>query len=373
MAGIYIHIPFCKSKCSYCDFYSVANSSYISDFVIALHSEIDLKKEALSSQIVDTIYFGGGTPSQLNVQQIKDILQHLFDSYNISKNAEITLEANPDDLTLQYLTLLKTSSINRLSIGLQSLDNDILQVMKRRHSAKEAVESVLLASKLGFSNISIDLIYGIDGLSNASWEQMLNEALSLPVSHLSAYHLGIEEGTLLYRQYKQGKHIKINEDKSFEQYNILVKIARHCGFEQYEISNFAKKQMVSKHNSAYWNEQEYLGLGPSAHSYIDNKRFFNTSNIKQYCSAIDSGESYFEIETLSLNDRINERIMLKLRTTNGLNLRDFKRDFGIKVLNRLNEKITGLNPKYYQINKEQLKLNSSGLFISDSIMAILFE
>ena len=373
MAGIYIHIPFCKSKCSYCDFYSIANKTKLSRFVDNLRREIELRKSTFSGKVVETIYFGGGTPSILTVEQIQVIIGDIFEHYEVSNNAEITLEANPDDLSKDYLKSLKEGYVNRLSIGIQSLDDNILKLMRRRHTAKEAIDVVEYSSSLGFSNISVDLIYGIDGLDNILWRDTVMQTLSLPVQHLSAYHLGIEEGTLLHRMYKEGRHQKMDEKNSYQQYEILIKISQKLGVLQYEISNFAKSGFTSKHNSAYWNGLEYLGLGPSAHSYYNNKRFYNFSNLDEYCTLIENNKNTFDFEEIGLEERINEMIMLHLRTTNGLEMSKFKKKFGGIAAARLLKKTLSLNPEHYNINKNNLSLTRSGMFISDSIIVDLIE
>lgn len=373
MVGIYIHIPFCKSKCSYCDFYSIANKSKLNRFVENLRREIKLRKSIFNGKTVETIYFGGGTPSILTVKQIQSIIEDIFMHYEVSNNAEITLEANPDDLSKDYLKSLKEGYVNRLSIGIQSLDDNILKLMRRRHTSKEAIDVVESAANLGFSNISVDLIYGIDGLEKKLWEETIEQTLSLPVQHLSAYHLGIEEGTLLHRMLREGRHKKMNEKNSYEQYEILIDVAKKFGVLQYEISNFAKSGFVSKHNSGYWNGLEYIGFGPSAHSYYNNKRFYNFSNLDEYCMLIENNENTFDFEDIGFEERINERIMLHLRTTNGLDISNFKKEFGESAADRLLKKTLSLNPEHYNINKNNLSLTRSGMFISDSIIVDLIE
>ncbi|MDD3859497.1 MAG: radical SAM family heme chaperone HemW [Bacteroidales bacterium] len=372
MCGIYIHIPFCKSKCSYCDFYSVSNSSAINGFVDALVKEIAIRKNEIKGKLVETMYFGGGTPSILNISDINKILEIIYNNYNISKIAEITLEANPEDLTVNYLTELKKSKINRLSIGLQSTDDYFLKLMRRRHSAEVGINSVYIANKIGFENISVDLIYGLEGLSQNLLKTELDKVLQLPVKHISAYHLGIEEGTLLYRRLKEGRISIIDEKTSFDQYNLIVNMTGNAGFYQYEISNFGKQGFVSIHNSSYWIRKEYLGFGPSAHSFIDNTRTYNNSSVASYCEKSNNGKRHFESETLSKSDHINETIMLSLRTIAGLNMKELEKSFGDIQVNRIKSVLKKTNPRYYKIENDFLKLTTQGMFVSDTIISSLF-
>lgn len=373
MGSIYIHIPFCASKCSYCDFYSIANQALISEFLSALLIEIENRKEIFSKQNITTIYFGGGTPSLLSTNQIQIILDKIYSTYNIIENPEISLEANPEDLSLDYLNDLCKTDVNRLSIGLQSLDNKLLKLMRRRHNSEIALKSVIDAFNLGFTNISLDLIYGIAGLTNSDWRKHLETVLNLPITHLSAYHLGVEEGTLLNRKLKEGSFQIIDENTSFEHYQTLLEVSRNYGFEQYEISNFAKSGFESKHNSAYWIEAEYLGFGPSAHSYFDGKRFWNIANVKEYIDKIKNNSDTFEFEILSETDKLNEKIMLGLRTTKGLDLEIMETIFGEKPKQNLIKRLKLVNPKNYFLEEGVLRLTPVGIFVSNSIMEKLFE
>jgi oxygen-independent coproporphyrinogen III oxidase len=372
LAGLYIHIPFCKSKCSYCDFYSIANQKQKQDIIECLKLEIENKSQILNSAVVKTIYFGGGTPSVLCVDKISEIFEEVYTRYNIAKDAEVSFEANPEDLTVEYLTKLAKTPVNRLSIGIQSFDDNVLKIMRRRHNAKTAIESVYLAKETGFDNISIDLIYGIYGLSNIEWKIQIETALNLPINHLSAYHLGIEKGTLLYRKLIEDKFHEINESESFRQYEILIDTAKNKNFYQYEISNFAKDNFTSKHNSAYWNGNPYLGFGPSAHSFSENTRSFNVANVKEYIIAIKNKQTYFETEMLSEKDQINERIMLGLRTVKGINIDCFENSFGIDKRNELIEKLKLIKTDNFVLTKDYLVLTKSGMFLSDSIISALF-
>ena len=343
MSGIYIHIPFCKSKCSYCDFYSIANSKKLTDFMPALLKEIEVRKECLTDKNIETIYFGGGTPSQLYIQDIEIILNQIYTHFQIKADAEISFEANPDDLNINYLRALKNLGVNRLSIGLQSLNDDMLRFLRRRHTADDAISSVENADKCGFKNISADLIYGIPRLSEKMWQETLHKTLKLPIQHLSAYHLEIEENTLMYRQLKENKFQVIDEELSFTQYCDLLEISSTYNINQYEISNFSKLGYQSKHNSAYWSRIEYLGFGPSAHSYYQNKRAFNVSDLDLYCKQIKKSQPHYETETLSVLDHINEAIMLSLRTVDGININDFEKDFGSTQTEKLKSSLKTIN------------------------------
>lgn len=373
MAGIYIHIPFCKSKCSYCDFYSVANKQRIPDFVDALLLEFEKKKSIFDGKKVETIYFGGGTPSILEIYQIEMILSSLSRSFNIITYPEITLEANPDDLSENYLKELIKTGVNRLSIGIQSLDKDILRFLRRKHSAETAIKSIENAVTSGFDNISVDLIYGIPGLSDEKWKSNLINLLEQPVQHLSAYHLGVEENTLLHKQLQNKKFELVDEDTSFKQYSDLVDISSKMGFPQYEISNFARIGKQSRHNSAYWKGIEYMGLGPSAHSYYSQTRSYNTSNLADYIENIKLGQEISESENLNPQDLLNEAIMLSMRTVNGLNLIDFEKEFGSKSLKTILSKLNSIDTTHYSIQDSHLRLTKSGMFISDSLICELFE
>lgn len=373
MAGIYVHIPFCRSKCSYCDFCSVAIPSLKSDFLQALKSEFTYRSPQYRFETFNTLYIGGGTPSLLNISELETILKLLFSNFTFSKDCEITLETNPDDLSIEYLMQLKQLGVNRLSIGIQSLNDNTLKMMRRRHNADQAIKSVYNAAEAGFNNISTDIIYGIEGLSIAELKLQIKTMLSMPITHLSAYHLGIEKGTLLYRQQKDGKINKIDDEQSFNQYLTLIETTAKNGFEQYEISNFAKNEMISQHNSSYWKRTPYLGFGPSAHSFTGIQRFYNTSDVKKYISEGKNNIFTPEIETLSTNDIINETIMLELRTTKGIYLDKYLDNFGKEEYDNLFEKIRNINGNYYIINNNCLSLTLAGMFVSDNICETLFK
>jgi oxygen-independent coproporphyrinogen III oxidase len=282
VAGIYIHIPFCRQKCYYCDFYKTVNSSHTGKFLSALKLEILKRHNYIRGENIRTVYFGGGTPSVLTEGELNEILDVLNVHFHIEKGAEITFEANPDDLTPVYLQTLKRAGINRLSIGIQSFFDIHLRKMNRRHDSQQAVCAIDDAFEAGFENISTDLIYGLPGLTLQQWEESLRKMFSLPVAHLSAYHLTYHEGTAFYTWLKKGTLKELSENESVKQFNLLLDEASRAGFEQYEISNFARNGMYSKHNMAYWSGTKYLGLGPSAHSFNGASRQWNIAHIDAY-------------------------------------------------------------------------------------------
>jgi len=372
MAGIYIHIPFCRQKCYYCDFYKTVNNSLTSQFIKTLKKEILLRKNFTEGEKIETIYFGGGTPSVLKKEELEDILFFLKNEFPVSPDAEITVEANPDDLTPGYLNAIFESGINRLSIGIQSFQDEHLKKMNRRHSAKQAVDSILNAEKTGFQNISADLIYGLPNLTIKEWKQSLNEIFQLPVNHLSAYHLTYHEGTPFFTWLKKGTLKELSEQESVEQFNVLMDKCTEAGFEQYEISNFARDQRYSTHNTAYWTGETYLGLGPSAHSFNGRVRSWNVAHVESYIKAIEKGSSFFQQEKLSGNDRYNEYILTHIRTKCGVSLKYIREHFGEEKANLFRKDIE----KYVKNNllveqNGSLKITRKGLFISDDIMANL--
>lgn len=368
MPGIYVHIPFCKSKCIYCDFYSIALPSLIPDYCKALLSEIEQRKQIFSGKTINSIYFGGGTPSMLEIGAIDGIISSIRKNYIIDSNAEITLEANPENLNAEYLRGLRQIGINRLSIGIQSFDDATLKFLKRRHSASEAIESVETAAKCGFDNISIDLIYGISGLSDEQWRKELETAFSLPITHLSCYCLGIEEKTLLHKYLCENKYTPSDEETCLRQFLAFDKLSAEHGFDHYEISNAGKPDKHSRHNSSYWDRSEYLGLGPGAHSYYGNSRSWNIANVKEYIECISKGEPYSTSENLSPADILEETIMLGLRTAQGIKLSEIETNFGKVNADRIRIAISKLQAELYNLDGDNLKLTPNGMFVSDSII-----
>lgn len=373
MAGIYIHIPFCKTKCTYCDFYSSTDFARQDDLLRAMLQEIEERKSYLNEKI-STIYFGGGTPSVLEVADIHSILQAILSNFDVDKNAEITLEANPDDLTLKYLKELREIGINRLSIGIQSFDDKQLIAINRRHSAETALHSVKLAQKIGFDNISIDLIFGLPEQSLQSWKQQIDKAMTLDVQHISAYGLIYEENTPLWKQMKAGKITPTDDELSVAMYNYLVKTCTKNGFEQYEISNFSKSGFRSKHNSSYWEQTPYMGIGPSAHSYNVHSRQWNIASVEKYCQNIISGKNYFEKEILTEKDKYNDLVMVSLRTIEGINLDKIRNQFGEKKHDYcIKSAAKYIESRKLHINNNTLRLTSEGILISDKIIVDLMS
>jgi len=328
MPGIYIHIPFCKRKCHYCNFFSLASLKYRERFLDALNEEIFLEKNFLGNKPVESIYLGGGTPSYIRVSEISGILTNLKKYYAFAENIEITLEANPDDINPEMLGEYLELGINRLSIGVQSFFEEDLVYLNRIHSAERAIESVREAKEAGFSNISIDLIYGIPTLTLENWNRNLEIAFSLDVPHVSAYALTVEPKTPLDLMIRKGKLPAPEEEQVVEHFRILMQRMKAQGFEHYEISNFCKDGSYSRHNSMYWNGSHYLGLGPSAHSYNGTTRRWNVSNLFQYIDQIQRNDRFYESEELTDAQRYNEYVMVTLRTMWGCDLGKIRNDFG---------------------------------------------
>ena len=374
MAGIYIHIPFCIQRCSYCNFFSVVSINLVNEVINAIIKELSIRKDYLKNEPVQTIYFGGGTPSLLTIQQIEKLLNTVYTNFPVEQNAEITFEANPDDLTKNYLFDLKEVGINRLSIGIQSFDDDKLKILNRRHNATQAHEAVREAQKAGFNNISIDLIYGLPFQSLDEWGADLDKAFSLSIQHLSAYGLTFEEKTLLSKQ-KEKKIIEpADEELMIKMYELLLEESSKKGFDAYEISNFSLPGFYSRHNSSYWNQTPYLGVGPSAHSYNGISRQWNVAAIQKYTEGILKNSSFYEQEILSLEDRYNEYVLLGLRTKNGINIDALEQNFGTELKDFCLENIKTFidNEKAYRCGSF-LRLNTKGKLISDTIIAQLMK
>ena len=326
MAGIYIHIPFCKQKCTYCDFhFSTTFEVYRTEMIATICQEIVLRADELNKESIKSIYFGGGTPSLLREQELKDILTQIKRLFNIEENAEITLEANPDDIYHQQLKIWKDAGINRLSIGIQSFKAEDLSWMNRAHSVEEAENAVRLAQEAGFQNITVDLIYGLPNLSLEEWKVHIQRVLNMNVNHLSAYCLTVEEKTLLNKLVKEKKIIPANEDQQSDQFELLVSMTELAGFEQYEISNFAKNGHYAVHNTNYWTGKMYLGVGPSAHSFDGESRRWNVSNNRKYMESMGNDSSWFSDEKLSVNERWNELLLTGLRTNFGVSIDQLKK------------------------------------------------
>lgn len=372
MAGIYIHIPFCRQKCYYCDFYKTVNTTLTKAFISALKKEIAQRRNYLDKAEIETIYFGGGTPSVLLPGELEEILKEINNHFKFSDSAEITIEANPDDLTIDYLKQLYELGVNRLSIGIQSLQDELLEKMNRRHDTNQAIQAVENAAKTGFNNITVDLIYGIPGLRMEHWKQNLKKTFELPVQHLSAYHLTYHEGTPFYTWLKKGTLKEISEPESIRQFEILVETAEKNKFEQYEISNFAKDNMYSQHNSSYWLGISYLGLGPSAHSFNRNTRRWNVSHVESYISALEKQTNYFQEEQLSENEQYNEHILTRIRTKWGISAEELEKKFGAQKRVYFLKNIEKYLNSGLAVHADGIyKLTVKGLFVSDEIMANL--
>jgi len=370
MAGIYIHIPFCRQKCYYCDFYKSLKISLLKEYINALTKEACVRNNFFGNELISTIYFGGGTPSVLRPEQLEDILGTIYKYYAVSGNTEITLEANPDDLDINYLVRLHSAGINRLSIGIQSLYDQHLEKMNRRHTAKQARDSVNIAKQAGFKNISVDLIYGFPGLTADQWKSNLCEVFSMPVDHLSAYHMTYHQDTVFYKWLKKGIISELPETDSVNQFRILTDEAESAGFEQYEISNFAKNGIYSRHNTSYWTGEKYMGLGPSAHSYNGSQRSWNVSDLEKYIWSVNKNIQFFTEETLTVNNKYNEYILTNLRTKWGVSRVTLNKLFGEKkaaIFTESSEKYIDLK-KMYKKNGIYF-LTREGIFTSDDIIA----
>lgn len=373
MAGIYLHIPFCKQACHYCDFHFSTQQDSKADLVKSLSREVELQKNYLENETIDTVYFGGGTPSLLNEKELSSIFNSFHQHFKISKEAEITLEANPDDLTKENLTLFKNAGINRLSIGIQSFDDVILKFLNRAHSAGEALACVDLARNVGFGNISIDLIYTIPGQSDDLWKKNIERAIALSPEHISAYSLTIEEKTVFGNWKKKGKLKTEGDDFAAGQMELLMELLTTSGYEHYEISNFSKPNFHSRHNSSYWRQKKYLGVGPSAHSYNVNSRQFNISNNSLYIQSIAQGKIPSQIEILSQADKINDYLLTSLRTEWGCDLTYLQNELGYDLLNVSKKEVeVFLSHKFLELDGSTLLLTRKGKFLADKIAADLF-
>ncbi len=372
MSGIYLHIPFCKKRCYYCDFYSTTQLKQIPVLVEALKHELVLRKNYLPDEAVETVYFGGGTPSLLSTAELEAILEVIKQNYPLSADAEITIEANPDDLSDEYLQNLAKTPVNRISIGIQSFDDEQLKNMNRRHTALQGIEAVAKCKKHGFINLSIDLIYGLPGMQTDDWKKQLEQAAELDVPHISAYHLTYEKGTVFETRLQKNELHEISEATSLEQFKILMDWAKQNGYEHYEISNFARPGMNSKHNTSYWQQKAYLGIGPAAHSFDLKTRSWNISNLKEYLAGIEKNQPVIETEILSEIDRFNEYILTSLRTKWGIDFHFINNNFEGKFTNHIQIKsIPYINNNQLSYKDKTLSLTKIGLFIADSIITDL--
>ena len=393
MAGIYLHIPFCKQACFYCDFHFSTSLKKKDELISCLIKEIEIRKDELRNETIETIYFGGGTPSLLSIDEIESILKAIEANYNVIENPEITLEANPDDLSDKVIIELSKSSINRLSIGIQSFFEDDLQLMNRAHNAEEAKKCLSLATQ-HFDNITVDLIYGIPNMTAEKWQQNLQTVFDFGVNHISSYALTVEPNTVLDSFIKKGKYPSLNEKLAKQHFDILVAETAKQGFVHYEISNFGKPNFFSKHNTSYWHQKKYIGIGPSAHSFNKTHRSWNVANNTKYIKSILENKLPNEVEKLSKEDCFNEYIMTGLRTIWGVSLVKIETEFGLEFINRLEksaekfiledllviaretkqsffeDEITSSIPSHN--DNKILKTTKKGKFLADGIASDLF-
>ncbi len=373
MAGIYIHIPFCKQACYYCNFHFSTNISAKDEMVNAICRETFERKNYLQDSI-NTIYFGGGTPSLIGADSLHQILETLYKNFFISTGVEITLEANPDDITAESLAQWKSLGINRLSIGIQSFFEKHLQWMNRSHSALQAENCIKLALEAGFKNFSIDLIYGIPGLSKTEWSENMEKIIALNIPHVSCYALTVEPKTALQKMILLHKKEDVDQATQSDHFNMLLRKMKQAGYLQYEISNFAKAGFESKHNSSYWDEKKYLGLGPSAHSYNGESRQWNISNNALYLKNIEQSKPCFEIEYLSNIQKLNEYLMTSLRTSTGISLKKIKNLFGESIALDISRDATKwIEAGKLKNKKDHIILTNKGKFFADGIAADLFR
>ena len=369
MAGIYIHIPFCKQRCNYCAFYSSTLYNIKEEYADAVCKELLMRKEYIKGEEIKTIYFGGGTPSTLPITLLQKICNTIYKNYSVCSNAEITIECNPDDLTEEFLTVLRKLPFNRISMGVQSFSDRQLKRLGRRHNAEKARRAVGNVRAAGYKNISIDLMFALPGSTIEEWEESINEAISLNPEHISAYNLMYEEDTPLHRALQRGDFEELSEEENVEQFRMLIKRMKEAGYCHYEISNFAKPGYESRHNSSYWNDTAYIGCGAAAHSYNGDSREWNISDIKEYIKGIDSNNRNYEIEHLTEEERYNDAILTRLRTSDGIPLAWIKNKFS----QRLNSYMLNAAKKhieYGNIKKtdETLSLTEKGIFISDAVI-----
>ncbi len=372
MAGIYIHIPYCKQKCSYCDFHFSTNLQSKSLLIKAINKELELRKNEIN-QPLETIYFGGGTPSILSENELESIFETIYKNYSTSSIKEITLEANPDDLTKEKLAFLKSTPINRFSIGVQSFFEEDLRLMNRAHNAQEAEKSIKLTQDFGFENITIDLIYGSTTTTDEMWRENLKKAIELNVPHISSYALTVEEKTVLDHQIKKGETKPIDDNRQNDQFQILVDTLTANNFIQYEISNFGKENYFSHHNSNYWKGVPYIGIGPSAHSYNGKQRAWNIANNAKYIQSINQNILPDEIEILNESDQFNEMIMIGLRTIYGIDLNRINSEFSQQLIDSFYQEINQLlEENLIEKQGNKIILKPEAKFFADGIASRLF-
>lgn len=373
MSGIYIHVPFCKSKCAYCNFFSLVTEKKVDDYVEALKKEIVGRRSYLGDELVETIYFGGGTPSLLPTKYVEGILELLHKNYNIISTPEITLEINPDTIDKEKMFALKQLGVNRMSVGIQSFHDNDLRYLGRRHDSRHAMQVLEDLKAVDFEKITLDLIYGMPTLTEEKWNKNLDIFFSTGITHLSAYALTVEPKTILGQKIEKCELQGVSEEETIRHYDVLVERTKENGFEHYEISNFAKEGCRSQHNSIYWQDVKYLGLGPSAHSYDGNSRQWNVSNLTKYVQLVGSSEEYYEKEILTLDDKFNEYVMTSLRTSWGCDVEKIERDYGKSYASHFLKNVK----KYLEMGEMLMdagkySLTENGKLFADGIAADLF-
>lgn len=372
MAGLYIHIPFCTKRCLYCDFFSNTDMKFKEPYINAIIREMELRREHIKGESIKTIYFGGGTPSQLQKNDFKRIFEAINYLFDTSTCEEITLEANPDDMTPEYVASLRELPFNRISMGVQSFKEKDLHFLNRRHNREQALRAVKLCKENEIQNINIDLIYGLPGQTTKEWKENLEEAIQMEIPHISAYHLIYEEGTALYKLMEAGKVTPVEEELSVDLFSILINQLTEAGYLHYEISNFSFPGCFSRHNSSYWTGQQYIGIGPSAHSYNGESRQWNIASLPRYLQGIKTGTPDIEIEELSLNTKYNEFIITGLRTMWGIRTTDIQKQFGNEKSAYLEQQAAPFLHQGLLVRKnDTLTLSKEGIFISDRIMSDL--
>lgn len=369
MAGLYFHIPFCKRVCAYCDFYKSADLQRMDALLGAMHRELDARREYLGGERVRTRYFGGGTPSLCSPTQLKALLDHAAALFDCSAVEETTLEANPDDLNERYLAALREAGVDRLSIGIQSLDDDCLHLMNRRHTARQAVDAVRAAQTVGFGNLTADLMFGVPGFGEDSLHRTLDGILALDVPHISAYHLTIEPDTAFGRRTARGRFAPVDEQQSEREFLIVHRTLTAAGYEHYEVSNYARPGFRALHNAAYWHGVKYLGIGPAAHSFDGGERHWNVASVAQYIEGIPAGA-----ETLTERDRYNEYLMTRLRTAEGIDLRQTAERFGEDRTQRLlHDAEKWARAGLLLAGEGRLAIPPARFLISDAVIGAFFE
>ena len=368
MAGLYIHIPYCKSKCTYCDFYSTPQVETMEQYVHSLLCEAKLRQEEIPHQFT-TLYLGGGTPSVMPLELMSQLINGLKSTFDLSHVEEFTIEANPDDVTQEYIAALMQLGVNRVSMGVQSFNDNELQAINRRHSAQQAIDAVHDIKEAGITNVSIDIIYGLPGQTLNSWKHNVKQAIDLDVQHISAYNLSYEPGTRLWVMRERRKVQEVSDEDCIAMHNTLVEMLIDAGFEHYEISNFARPGYRSRHNSSYWNFTPYLGLGAAAHSFDGTTRRYNPSSIKEYIDKLSNGNTAYIEEHLELWERYDEEVMVRLRTSEGLNTQLIAKSYGEYVYNKLLDKAKFfIEQNRLTLNGNTLILTPSGVMMSDNII-----